>query len=206
MLNFINPLAFPSFYFIFLFFGLQLLLRKGGLKREKNLELFSDQLLRNDSSFHPDAATIEVERAFNNQAGTAGLYSTIIFLAEEEKPEIAKMLACVIPANESFKSKTVTVKLRHHGGRSKKRTKLLSVKEKNPSVVQTRNSNDVISATSSSSSSATSPENEVSSIAAKNGINRKIEILTLSDAHVICFKDTPTIFLIDALSWSKLVL
>lgn len=37
------------------------------------------------------------------------------------------MLACVYPA-ESFKSKAVTVKLRH--GRSKRKPKLLSVKEK----------------------------------------------------------------------------
>lgn len=37
------------------------------------------------------------------------------------------MLACVYPA-ENFKSKAVTVKLRH--GRSKRKPKLLSVKEK----------------------------------------------------------------------------
>lgn len=43
------------------------------------------------------------------------------------KPWRGTMLACVYPA-ENFKSKAVTVKLRH--GRSKRKPKLLSVKEK----------------------------------------------------------------------------
>ena len=49
------------------------------------------------------------------------------------------MLACVYPA-ENFKSKAVTVKLRH-AGKSKKRTKLLSVKEKTPSSTTSSNNN-----------------------------------------------------------------
>lgn len=45
-----------------------------------------------------------------------------------EKPSRGTMLACVYPAESFNKSKTVTVKLRH--GRSRKKPKLLSVKEK----------------------------------------------------------------------------
>lgn len=57
------------------------------------------------------------------------------------------MLACVYPA-ENFKSKAVTVKLRH--GRSKKKPKLLSVKER-PADSKQAESNDT-----------PKPENEVS--------------------------------------------